>query len=50
MISSYLGITQETLSRIRAEQWFFDIDQKQGKYLKGYLVLNLKTIQNDKFL
>ena len=27
MVASYLGITQETLSRIRAEKWLFDIDQ-----------------------
>ena len=28
MIASYLGITQETLSRIRSDQSLFDIDQK----------------------
>lgn len=28
MVASYLGITQETLSRIRSEKWFFDIGQK----------------------
>jgi CRP-like cAMP-binding protein len=28
MVSSYLGITQETLSRIRAKKLFFDIGQK----------------------
>jgi hypothetical protein len=33
MISSYLGIAQETLSRIRAEKWFFDIGQKLCYYL-----------------
>ncbi len=28
MVASYMGITQETLSRVRAEKWLFDISQK----------------------